>query len=908
MKHKLKLLLLFALSVAIAAGTYSCKKDEADPKTPQWSQKDDKKNNAEPEKQGEPIEDNRVKMFEQVITVEESEITSVKSDTTAHHYTITYNNAAPEINPGNVVVVRDNDEVRIILVTNANVSGNKAELDGPLGDLSYVFYDTEFTVITNPQSQQETSGNTYLAERIRTADGETRIQPSLSKIGGSFNLLNKTFECHKALEKRNMDKDSVWIDFGLKAQIDLTAIFTFSKPVESLRQGIKFIKAGDYTAVFTINGNFVSKLDIGAHMESEAVLSEITGGDNSNAVLLKNNFIGSHFIDVQIGAFPLVIEFGADAFAEGNLSSRTAVDAKISLKDSIAGAIGVVHSPVNGFQFVNRFSNDWFPPEFSFHGEADLTFGMSIYPLFHFYIYDEHVGGPGIAVKPTINTTVGLGTTISLGLGNENLNDDSYFSNTIKVSADLDLMVGWAEPVIFASDTYLERWDEIGTINIFKDACIYESPFGLRLVSLSTDQIVKGQPVDVKYNVLAKWFRDDWNTVTMFPSVVRKQTLEGYEFLFVSFGEDTYRWIPSSDDDYLELVVFDYHGNRLGSFCVGEKHEPRNNVLCFTADDYAASVSLYAASVGNDLNGYDLKYSYDNKKWSEYTIGEAIPLPKKGSSVYFKGNNAVFNNIKQNGSILRFDVIGDVNVSGSVMSLLDGTGEGTFMPNNCTFFQLFKDTPIKTAPDLPAMAFNEDNCYMEMFYGCTKLVDAPVIAARKLTQGAFTNMFNGCTSLKNVKVSFSDWLGESTALWLKDVAPAGNIDCPSDLSIIIDESHIPTGWTINGKNLNITLSIDLTTTEVMQNEDMIVTCSSNIPCSVVVFVDDNLLETITVKTASAIKLPTDITGHHNVRIAIDGNSKVEKKFSYTVTSPDSPVPPSEQVPSTTIPDLPGEDL
>ena len=195
-----------------------------------------------------------------------------------------------------------------------------------------------------------------------------------------------------------------------------------------------------------------------------------------------------------------------------------------------------------------------------------------------------------------------------------------------------------------------------------------------------------------------------------------------------------------------------------------------------------------------------------------------------------------------------------------------------------------------------------------MFYGCTKLVDAPVIAARKLTQGAFTNMFNGCTSLKNVKVSFSDWLGESTALWLKDVAPAGNIDCPSDLSIIIDESHIPTGWTINGKNLNITLSIDLTTTEVMQNEDMIVTCSSNIPCSVVVFVDDNLLETITVKTASAIKLPTDITGHHNVRIAIDGNSKVEKKFSYTVTSPDTPVPPSEQVPSSTIPDLSGEDL
>ncbi len=50
MKHKFKFLLLFVLSVAIAAGMDSCKKDETDPKAPQWwSQKDDKKNLAEPE-------------------------------------------------------------------------------------------------------------------------------------------------------------------------------------------------------------------------------------------------------------------------------------------------------------------------------------------------------------------------------------------------------------------------------------------------------------------------------------------------------------------------------------------------------------------------------------------------------------------------------------------------------------------------------------------------------------------------------------------------------------------------------------------------------------------------------------------------------------------------------------------
>lgn len=899
MKRKLKLLATLVLGITLMVGFNSCGKESSGDIEPAPV-------NPTPDNGGNDtsIGDGKVKVFDQVVAVQESEIACVTSDTAAHHYTITYNTAAPEIKPGNVVVVDDNGEVRIILVTKANVNGNIAELDGPLGDISYVFYDTEFAVVTNPAALDTAKGNVYLVDRIRTEDGVVRSKSGLSKFGGTYNLLNKTFSCHKALEKRSKD-DSVWVDFGLHAELDLTACFSFAKPVESLREGIKYVRAGDYNAVLTLEGKMISTLDIGAHMESEAVLDQITGGDNSSSVLLKNNFIGSHFIEVMIGGVPLVIEFGADAFAEGKVTSRTSLDTKISLKDSLTGTVGVVHSPVNGFQFVNRFSNDWMPPQLYLHGEGDVTFGMCIYPLFHFYIYDDHVGGPGVAVKPTVNVTLGVGTTLSTGFGEEQMNDETYVSNTMKVTTDLDMMIGWAEPVIFASDTYLERWDEIATLNLYKDLNIYESPFGLRLNKVSSNEIVKGKPVDVNFSVLAKWFgndRDKWKE-TICPAIVRIQTLEGYGLLFVAWGRDTYTWTPIANDDFLEMVVFDYHGNKLDSFCIGEKHAPRSNVLCFTAEDNVASVNLYAAKSGQDLADYNLEYSYDNKRWSEYTIGDAIPLPQKGSSVYFRGNNDFFNNVKQGGSVLRFDIIGDVSVTGSVMSLLDGTGDGTYLPKNCTFFQLFKDTPIKNAPNLSAIALDEDNCYMEMFCGCTKLVDVPPIAARKLTQGAFTNMFNGCTSLQNVKVSFSDWVDDATALWLKDVAPSGNIDCPSELPIIFDESHIPTGWTINGKHLNITLNIDLTTTEVMQNEDMFITCSTNIPCGVVVYVDDELLETIAVKTASAVKLPTDITGRHNVRIAIDGDSNVEKNFSYTVTSPDTHAPNS-----TTLPDLPGEDL
>ena len=152
MKRKLKLLVTLVLGITLMVGFNSCRKEssggiEPTPVNPTPNNGDNDKPTPEPEN---PFSDGEVKMFEQLVTVQESEITSVKSDTAAHHYTITYNNTAPEIKPGNVVVVRDGNETRIILVTNANVSGNKAELDGPLGDLSYVFYDTKFRISTDP--------------------------------------------------------------------------------------------------------------------------------------------------------------------------------------------------------------------------------------------------------------------------------------------------------------------------------------------------------------------------------------------------------------------------------------------------------------------------------------------------------------------------------------------------------------------------------------------------------------------------------------------------------------------------------------------------------------------------------------------------------------------------------------
>ena len=118
-KHLFSIGLVAVLMCALLA---SCKnEEETTPKNPSWNVEPGK---VLPETPTTQIGDGKVKVFDNVIPVKESEITSVVSDTSAQHYTITYSDNVPDIKPGNVVVVRDGDESRIILVFNVKTTGN----------------------------------------------------------------------------------------------------------------------------------------------------------------------------------------------------------------------------------------------------------------------------------------------------------------------------------------------------------------------------------------------------------------------------------------------------------------------------------------------------------------------------------------------------------------------------------------------------------------------------------------------------------------------------------------------------------------------------------------------------------------------------------------------------------------
>ncbi len=147
----------------------------------------------------------------------------------------------------------------------------------------------------------------------------------------------------------------------------------------------------------------------------------------------------------------------------------------------------------------------------------------------------------------------------------------------------------------------------------------------------------------------------------------------------------------------------------------------------------------------------------------------------------------------------------------------------TTLTANC-YQWMFKDcVALTSAPASPATVLSVD-CYRGMFYNCTSLVNAPEISATTLAANSFNSMFklctalvkaplllatdatgvsspypemfNGCTSLNEVRCALSvvDTPPIEMNLWLNDVSPTGDFYAAPNASWASGASGIPEGW------------------------------------------------------------------------------------------------------------------
>ncbi|MBO7436890.1 MAG: hypothetical protein J6T97_03620, partial [Bacteroidaceae bacterium] len=269
------------------------------------------------------------------------------------------------------------------------------------------------------------------------------------------------------------------------------------------------------------------------------------------------------------------------------------------------------------------------------------------------------------------------------------------------------------------------------------------------------------------------------------------------------------------------------------------------NYLTFTAEEDGSTFGIV-----NNKNTPDVQYSLDDgATWTDLVGGTEVTLVSKGDKALLMGNNPEgFSKSRDQYSTFR--MTGKVSASGSVMSLIDGTGLSTEIPNGYCFCRLFRNcTSLTQAPELPATSLTiycydamflgctnlkqvptlpattladfcydgmfarctsltqapelpvttlASGCYYSMFSDCTGLTQAPALPATTLADSCYMYMFSGCTGLSEIHVSFDDWrnAGYSTAYWVENVAPSGTFICPENLPLEYGANRIPLGWRV----------------------------------------------------------------------------------------------------------------
>lgn len=189
------------------------------------------------------------------------------------------------------------------------------------------------------------------------------------------------------------------------------------------------------------------------------------------------------------------------------------------------------------------------------------------------------------------------------------------------------------------------------------------------------------------------------------------------------------------------------------------------------------------------------QYSYQKNGGSWSYVDSDISVTT-GDIVKFKGDCRQYNHIRFKDSTCGFII------SGNIMSiyLIHFESYTSLSIGNC-FDELFSGcTGLTSAENLILPSTSLVNyCYFQMFKDCTSLITAPELPALNITtQGSYSGMFNGCSSLNYIKCLAINRSGQyAFDSWVKDVSATGTfIKNSSATDWPIGIEGIPSGWSI----------------------------------------------------------------------------------------------------------------
>ena len=142
------------------------------------------------------------------------------------------------------------------------------------------------------------------------------------------------------------------------------------------------------------------------------------------------------------------------------------------------------------------------------------------------------------------------------------------------------------------------------------------------------------------------------------------------------------------------------------------------------------------------------------------------------------------------------------------------------------FNSAFRESTITTAPNLPVSKVIPSTCYanmfnkcrmlsfvdnielsadeigdsacLQMFYLCPRIGISPVLKIKTLGNNCYKNMFNGCTDLYYIRCLATDISAtDCTTDWVNGVSATGTFVKSANMSgWTTGDSGIPAGWTV----------------------------------------------------------------------------------------------------------------
>ena len=252
----------------------------------------------------------------------------------------------------------------------------------------------------------------------------------------------------------------------------------------------------------------------------------------------------------------------------------------------------------------------------------------------------------------------------------------------------------------------------------------------------------------------------------------------------------------------------------------------------FYLQDLSGSANTIQITHTVDAPELTIEQSTNRSTWTTLGTTGSTPLeleiPANGK-VYLRCSTDIWSNSYNSKYNAFSTATGNFRAGGNIMSLLYGSnfdGTETTFPTNGqnTYCYLFKDNTNLIDISkliLPALSLTR-GCYQRMFWGCTSLINTPIvdattlydyvfyytfrdctsltstaeIHAKTLAANCFEGMYYNCSSLNYVECTATSRGAGATSGWLHNVAATGTFVKAAGTTWPTGESGIPEGWTV----------------------------------------------------------------------------------------------------------------